>query len=138
MDDQGRLDVAGVRRGADGVEIALPEFAVTAVLRVLAAPHRPHVIALERRAEFADVLRGEAGERHRQVEAQRHVAVAVILEAVQLPVGLVAPLAEQNFGVFEGRACRWARSRKNGTRGGSFRAAARGGSSTPAGNRGTL
>ena len=54
---------------------------IAAVAGVLAAPDRPHVIALERRAELADVLGGEAGERHRQIEAQGDIAVAVILES---------------------------------------------------------
>ena len=33
VDDQGHLDVGGVGGGADGVEVALPEFAVAAVRR---------------------------------------------------------------------------------------------------------
>ena len=96
---------AGVGRGADGVEVALPELAEAAGLRRLAAPDRAHVIALERRAELADVLGGEAGERHRQVEAQGHVAAAVVREAVELPLNLRlrAHLAEQDFRVFQGR-----------------------------------
>ena len=77
VNDQRRLDVAGVGRGADGVEVALPEFAIAAMSGVLAAPDRAHVIALERRAELADVLGGEAGERHGQIEAQGHVAAAI-------------------------------------------------------------
>ena len=103
VDDQRRFDVAGVGGGADGVEVALPELAVAALAGVLAAPDRAHVIALERRAELADVLGREAGERHRQVEAQGHVAVAMIAEAVDELVGFVAALAEQDLGVFQGR-----------------------------------
>jgi hypothetical protein len=42
----------------------------------------------------------EAGEGHGQVEAQGDV-VAVVLEAVDLPVGLLPPLAEQDIGVLQ-------------------------------------
>ena len=47
--------------------------------------------------------RGEAGERHGEVEAHRHVALAVILEAVDDAVVLAAALAQQNVGVFQRR-----------------------------------
>ena len=51
----------------------------------------------------ADVLGGEAGQRHGQIEPQADVAAAVVLELVELLVGLLAPLAEQDFQVLEGR-----------------------------------
>ncbi len=86
VDDQGDLDVGGIGGGADGVEVALPKLAVAAALGVFAAPDRPHVIALERRAQPADMLGGEAGERHREIEAQGHVAAAGVGEAVELLV----------------------------------------------------
>ena len=126
----------GVGLGADGVEVALPEFAVAARLGVLAAPDRAHVVALERRAELADVLGREAGERNGQVEAQGHVAVAVILEAVEMSyVGLVAALAEQDFGVFQGRRVDGREAVGAVDRAGPSPAAARAGSSAPADNR---
>ena len=61
------------------------------------------MIALERRAELADVLGGEAGQRHGEIEPQADVAAAVVLEAVELLVGFLAPLAEQDFEVLERR-----------------------------------
>ena len=60
----------------------------------------PMCVALERRAELADVLGREAGEGHGQVEAQGHVAVAMIAEAVDELVGFVAALADAGFRVY--------------------------------------
>ena len=45
----------------------------------------------------------KAGEGHGQVEPHRDVAVAVVREAVELLVRFLAPFAEQDFGVFQGR-----------------------------------
>ena len=104
---------AALDGGADGVEIALPEFAVTAVAGVLAAPDRAHVIALERRAELADVLGGEAGERHGQVETQGHVAAAVIREAVDQLVRFARRPCPEDLGVLQGRRVDRARSRRS-------------------------
>ena len=50
VDHQHRFDVGHRRERADRVEIALHELAIAAALRVLAAPHRRDVVALERRA----------------------------------------------------------------------------------------
>ena len=61
------------------------------------------VIALERRAQLADVLRREAGQRHRQIEPQPDPALAVVLELVELLVGLLAPLAGEDFQIFQRR-----------------------------------
>ena len=94
---------AATARGADRVEVALHELAVAAALRVLAAPHGGDVVALERRAQLADVLGGEAGQRHGEVEPQADVAAAVVLEAVELLVGFRAALAEQDFEVLQRR-----------------------------------
>ena len=94
---------AAMELGADGVEIALHELAVAAALGVLAAPDGGDVVALERRAQLVDVLRGEAGQRHRQVETQPDPAAAVVLELVELLVGLFAPFAGQDFQIFQGR-----------------------------------
>src|ERR1700679_498102 len=101
IDDQDDLNVGGVAGGADGVEVALPELAEAAFLRPLAAPDRPHVVALERRAELVDILGREACEGHGQIEAQGHVVVAV-RETVELLVRLRSALAEQDLAVLEG------------------------------------
>ena len=103
MRDEDGFGIGGGALGADRVEIALHEFAVAAALGVFAAPDRGDVVALERRAEFADVLGGEAGERHGQVEAEADVAAAVVLEAVELLVGFRAPFAEEDFQILECR-----------------------------------
>ena len=103
VDHQGGFDVGGDRAGADGVEVALHELAVAAALRVLAPPDRGDVVSLQRDAQLVDVLRGEAGQRHRQVEPQPHPAPAVVLELVELLVGLLAPLAGQDFQVLQRR-----------------------------------
>ena len=103
VDHQGGFDVGGDGAGADGVEIALHELAVAAALRVLAPPDRGDVVALQRHAQLVDVLGGEAGQRHRQVEPQPHPAAAVVLKLVKLLVGLLAPFAGQDFQVLQGR-----------------------------------
>ena len=64
---------------------------------------RGDVVALEGRAQLADVLGGEAGQRHGQVEPQADLAAAVVLEAVELLVGLVAPLAGEDFQILQRR-----------------------------------
>ena len=103
VNHQGHFDVGGVGRGADQIEIALPEFAVAAVSRVFAAPHRSHGVALERDAQLPDILRREAGERHRQIEAEGHIAAAVIDEPIDELVRLLPAFAQQDFRKFEGR-----------------------------------
>ena len=107
VDDEHGFDVGGIGSRADGVEIALPELTPAAVPGVFTAPDRAHVIAFERRAEFADMLRRKTREGHRQVEAQRDIPVAMVLEAVKELVRFRAALAEQDLRVFEPRACRW-------------------------------
>ena len=64
VDDEGGFDVGNGGEGADRIEIALHEFTITAALGVFAAPDGGDVIALERRAEFGEVLGGEAGQGH--------------------------------------------------------------------------
>ena len=70
---------------------------------VLAAPDRTHLIALEWYADLADVLGREAGEGHRQVEAQGHVSSAVILKAIDnlAHLRLILDLAQQNLREFQ-------------------------------------
>ena len=103
VDHQGRLDVGGRRAGADGVEVALHELAEAAGLRPFAAPHGGDVIALEGRAQFVDVLRGKTGQRHGEIEPQPDPPPAMILELVDLLVGLLAALAGEDFQVLQGR-----------------------------------
>ena len=102
-DDQGHLDVGRVGRGADRVEVALEELAVATPLGVLAPPHRGQVVALERGADGSQVLGGEAGEGNGEVEAEGDVPAAVVGEAEQLLVGLLAALAHQHLGVLQRR-----------------------------------
>ncbi len=102
MDNERYVHVGGIRGRADDVEIALPELAVTAVGGILAAPDRPHVIALEGRAQCIDVLRRESRERNRQIETQCHVAAAVIDKSVDELVGFLAPLAHEYFRILQG------------------------------------
>ena len=81
VDDQRGLDVGGDGRRADRVEVALHELAVAAALRVLAAPHRGDVIALERQCRArAMCWATKRAERHRQVEPHADVAAAVVLK----------------------------------------------------------
>ena len=65
-----------------------------------------HVVAFEGHAQLADVLGGEAGERHRQVEAQGYIATAVVGKPVELPLNLSlrTHLPEQDFRVFQRRS----------------------------------
>ena len=103
MDDEHRLEIGQLARRPDRVEVALHEFTVAAALRVLAAPHRRHVVALEGEPELADVLRAEPGEGHGEVEPHPHLAPPVILEVVELLVGLLAPLAGEDLEVLKRR-----------------------------------
>jgi hypothetical protein len=103
VDDERGLDVGEKTRRADRVEVTLHELAVPPPLGVLSAPHRADVIALEGSPGLTDVLRDEPRQRHRQIEAHRDVAAAAVLEPIELLVGLVSALAEQDLGVFEGR-----------------------------------
>ena len=57
VNDEDHLDVGGVADGANCVEVALDELAVTAALRVLAAPNWSDMIALKRQRQFVLVLR---------------------------------------------------------------------------------
>jgi hypothetical protein len=61
-----------------------------------------NVVSFKRRSERRDVLRGEAGQRHCEVEPHADLPAAVVLEAVELLVGLHAAFAQQDFQVLEG------------------------------------
>ena len=88
-----RLDVGDDALGADRIEIALNKFAVATALRVLAPPDGGNLIPFEWRAKLLSVLRGEPRQRHCQVEPHPDIAAAMILEAIELFVGLVAPFS---------------------------------------------
>ena len=88
---------------ADRVEVALHELAVAAPLRVLPPPDGCQVIPLEWQPQFVHVLGGEPGEGHGEVEPHADVAATVILEAVELLVGLLASLAREDLEVFQRR-----------------------------------
>ena len=103
VDHEHHLQIGHGARGADRVEVALHELAIPAPLGVLAPPDHGHVIPLERQAEFVDVLGGEPGEGHGQVEPHPHLAATVVGEPVELLVGLLAPLAGEDLEVFERR-----------------------------------
>ncbi len=95
-----------VRRGgvrADQVEVDLDELAVAPALGVLPAPDLGHVVALEGQVQLVGVRGHEAGEGDGEVEAQGHVPLAVVPEAVDLLVRLPAALAQQDLGVLQGR-----------------------------------
>ena len=95
---------AAMRSRADRVEIALHELAVAAPLRVLAAPDRGDVIPLERRAELVPMC-WATNRASGTVRSNRmpDVAPAVILKAIELLVGLVAPFAGEDFEVLQRR-----------------------------------
>ena len=102
-DDHQDLEVrrGGVR--ADDVEVDLDELAVAPALGVLPAPDLGHVVALEGQVQLVDVGGHEAGEGDGEVEAQGHVPLAVVPEAVDLLVRLPAALAQQDLRVLQGR-----------------------------------
>ena len=67
LDDLDQFDLAQQRAGADHVDVALVEFAVTAFLRPVGAPYGLDLVALEGERQFALVLYDIARERHREV-----------------------------------------------------------------------
>lgn len=97
------LDVGHQAGSADGVEVALHEFAVATALGVLAAPDGSAVVAFEGRTELADVLGSKTRKGNRQVKAHADLAPTGIGEAVHLLVAFRAALAHQNVEVLEGR-----------------------------------
>src|SRR5262249_23234614 len=104
VDYKGNLDVGRIAERADGVEVALHEFAEPSGLRALAAPDRAQMIALERQAGFGEMPHPEPGERDGQVETQRDVAIPRVLETVKLLVDLRPRLdfRQKDFGEFNG------------------------------------
>lgn len=102
VDDQGRFYIGNNAGGADGVEIALYEFAEPAFLGAFAAPDRGDVIPLERGSNFMKVFGGKASEGDRQVEPHADGPSAVVFEVIHLPVGLIGAFTGEDFEVFEG------------------------------------
>ncbi len=82
----------GARPGlAQHVDVALHELPVAPLLRALGPPHRGHLDAAEHRRQLGAVGRVEAGQRHRQVEAQAQVGeVERLLRGLQVVVGETA------------------------------------------------
>jgi hypothetical protein len=63
-------------RRPDGVDVALVELAEPALGRTVGPPHRLDLIALEEARQLRLVMGDDAGQRHRQVVAQRQVGLA--------------------------------------------------------------
>ncbi len=92
--------------GADDVRIALHEFAQAAGPRLFIAPDRSEGIAPEGLGQGFPVLRGKARQRRRQVIAQGHPLVVVVLKREDADIGPVRigqELAER-VGIFESRS----------------------------------
>ena len=98
------FEVRGSAIRTHDVEIALCELAIPAALSVLASPDFRDMVALERQVELPDVLRHKAREGDGQVEPQRHVPAAVVLEPVYLLVRLPAALSQEYFGILQDRS----------------------------------
>ncbi len=61
---------------ADRVDVALEELAVATLAGPVCPPHGRDLVALERRRQLRAVARDHAGERHREVVAERQVRLA--------------------------------------------------------------
>ena len=70
FDDLHQLDLAQQRACADHIDVALVEFAVTALLGTVGTPHGLNLVAFEGERQLALMLDDVAGERHREVVAQ--------------------------------------------------------------------
>ena len=68
--DLDELELAELAAAADHIHVALVEFAVTALLGAVGAPHGLNLEALERQGYLVLVLDHVARERHREVIAQ--------------------------------------------------------------------
>ena len=88
---------------SDRIEIALHELAVTTALSPFASPYGTEVVPLERDAQLRDVLCCVPCERDGEVEPEPDMAASVVLEPVELPVGLFATLAGEDFQILECR-----------------------------------
>ncbi len=90
--------------GADGIGVALDEFTQTAGPRFFVAIDRAEGVTAKRLGQAFPVLRRETGQRRRQVVAQGHPLLVVVLQSENAdirPVGVGQELA-QGIGIFEG------------------------------------
>jgi len=100
---------------ADHVDVALVELAEAATLGTLAAVHALRLVAAEREGQLVLVLGHVAGQRHGQVETQRHLRQRAVarfggvgqrtggLHEVHLALGLATGLGQQDVGQLEHR-----------------------------------
>lgn len=90
---------------ADRIGIELHELAEAAGARLLVAPDGARLIAAEGLGQGLIVLGHVAGERRRQVVAQREPLLVVVLEGEHARVGpvLVGQELAERVGVFDGR-----------------------------------
>ncbi|MNM88449.1 hypothetical protein D3C81_1006660 [compost metagenome] len=112
VDDGQHLGVITDAQGvlADHVHVALVELAEAAALGALAAVDALHLVATEREGQVVLVLGHIAGQRHGQVEAQRHFRQAGAarlggigqcaggLHEIHLALGFAARLGQQHVG----------------------------------------
>ena len=97
------------RSRADGVDVALIELAKPPARRPVRPPHRLDLVALEEPRQLPAMLGDDAGQRHREVVAQREVGFArrLVLAAAQHLenelVAFFAVLARQRLDVLERR-----------------------------------
>ena len=105
--DRHPLGVRDHTAGADDIRVALPELAETSLLRAVSAPNRAHVIALEGKDEIVRMHRDDAGEWNRQIVAHPNTTPAVIGEAIEQFLALIAELALQDFDCLQDRRVQW-------------------------------
>jgi hypothetical protein len=103
MIDRNALGIREQAVRAHDVNVALPELAEAATSRTFSAPHRPHLVAPERAWQVVLVLRDNTRQRDGKFIPQRHIALALILEAVEQLLGFRAGFAEQDLSVLNGR-----------------------------------
>ena len=75
--------------------------------------HRPDAVNVPPRQlqlERGAVLRDKPRQWHRQIESHAHLPAAVVLEPVELLVGLVAPFTRENLQVFQGWRIDWGKA----------------------------
>ena len=101
MNHRASFDVGCYRETANRVKVALHELPVATSLGILASPDRADLVSLEGYSQRLDVLGCEAGKRDGQVKSHADRATTMVLEAIQLAVGLIGALANQDFQVFQ-------------------------------------
>ena len=103
VDHEHRFDVGRGAGGADRVEVALHKLAIAASLSVFAAPDVGDLIPFERRAQLLNVLGHEPRQRHRKIKPQADCPAAMILELIELLVGLRASFTDENVQMLQRR-----------------------------------